>query len=248
METTTVRLAVLLRGWVTNSPHNPVHWKQPNKLDRTIMYSVTFTKFCLCYFWSGFSIHKAAPLVEMEATKALAVHRKGKEEVLHSSLSAALVALEPEVQSGLACNHVSSAGITKTMPRILADPKKMTGKVNPVDWLHKKKVDSLVVVTANIPNLESIRLSTSSSCSGNFTSGFSGPAFIGGKKTAESLTATQLRACINSKHGELCLVSYLQLDLPQRLMTAMCHISSPGYPPQSHWDSIQRNSVQCGEW
>lgn len=69
----------------------------------------------------------------MEAAKALSVHRKGKEEVLHSSLSAALVALEPEVQSGLACSHVSSAEIAKTMPRILADPKKVSGKVNPVD-------------------------------------------------------------------------------------------------------------------
>lgn len=182
----------------------------------------------------------------MKATKAPAVHRKGTGEVLQASLKAlccscgsrAKSAVRSHTQPCKSCrnhqNHTQNIGWSQE--------SYWEGQSH---WLTpQKKVDSLVVVTAITPNLDSTHLSISS-CSGNF---MSGPAFTGEKETARSLTATQLKSCINSKHGEFCLVSYLQLDLPQRLMTAMCHISSLGYPPQSHWDFIQRNSAQCGEW
>lgn len=114
-------------------------------------------------------------------------------------------------------------------------------------WLTpQEKVDRAAIT----PKLDSINLSTSS-CSGNFTSGFSGPAFIEGKKRQpKALQPPGLNpvSTANTKHRGFCLVSYLQLDLPQQLVTAMCRISSLAYPPQSHWDFIQRNSAQCGEW
>lgn len=166
-------------------------------------------------------------------------------------LSAALLALEPKVQWGLTCGHVSSAEIAKNMPRILIVFCSWESEwESQSHWLIQQvKVDSLVVVTAITAKLASIQTSTCSSCSGNLTSGFSDMALMREKRQPEASKPSSLKPVSTTNKeggGGLCLASYLHLDPPQRLMTAMHITSSLGYPPQSEWDFIQKNSVKCG--
>lgn len=81
-------------------------------------------------------------LLRWRQQKLLLLTGKGrKRSFTHPwKLSAALGALEPKVQSGLTHSHVKSQ---KNLPRILAGPKKVSGKVNPIDWLHKKEFAAL---------------------------------------------------------------------------------------------------------
>lgn len=51
--------------------------KQPNTLSRNTTCLITFAKLFLCYFSTGFSIHKTIAHLETQAIKALAVPRKG---------------------------------------------------------------------------------------------------------------------------------------------------------------------------
>lgn len=113
--------------------------------------------------------------------------------------SAALLALEPKVHWALTCGHVSSTEIAKNMPRIsiIFSPWESEWEGQPHWLIQQMKVDSLVVVTTITAKLDLMQTSTCSSCGGNLTSGFSG--LYGGKKTARSLTATQLKACLNNK-------------------------------------------------
>lgn len=116
-------------------------------------------------------------------------------------LSAALLALEPKVQRGLTCGHASPAEIAKNMPRTLTVfylwESEREGQSHRL--IQEAKVDGLMLVTAIAAKLDSIQNSNCSSCSGNLTGGFSDLAFTGVKKTARSLTAIQLKACINNK-------------------------------------------------
>lgn len=110
-------------------------------------------------------------------------------------LSAALLALEPKVQWGLTCGHVSSAEIAKNMPRILIVFCSWESEwESQSHWLIQQvKVDSLVVVTAITAKLASIQTSTCSSCSGNLTSGFSDMALMREKSQPEASKPSSLK-------------------------------------------------------
>lgn len=187
----------------------------------------------------------------MKATKALPIHRKGTEEVLHASLkvlccSSGSWAKSPVRSHMWPCEFCRNCQKhAQNIDRFLF-LRKWVGKSIPLTH-STSEVDSLVAVTAITAKLASIQTSTCSSCSGNLTSGFSDMAFMREKRQPEASKPSSLKpVSTTNKVGGLCLASYLHLDPPQRLMTAMHITSSLGYPPQSEWDFIQKNSVKCG--